>query len=123
MIDFVKDTVENELMYWVNLGKKIIDMNYLNEKLTYFAIMGILDNINRILDMEFEVVINSKKIFKLPKYMELRELQTWEISLFTRRLPNFLQKSKQNFQDLIETIDKKKPLHNNEGTIIEVFLR
>ncbi len=53
MIDFVKDTVENELMYWVNLGKKIIDMNYLNEKLTYLSVMGILDNINRILDMEF----------------------------------------------------------------------
>jgi hypothetical protein len=53
VIDFVKDTVENELMYWVNLGKKIIDMNYLNEKLTYLSVMGILDNINRILDMEF----------------------------------------------------------------------
>lgn len=35
-------------MYWVNLGKKIIDMNYLNEKLTYLSILGILDNINII---------------------------------------------------------------------------
>lgn len=80
-------------MYWVNLGKKIIDLNYLNEKLTYFTILGILDNIDRIMGMDFEVVINSKKIIKLPKYMMLREFQTWEMSLFTRRLPNFLQKS------------------------------
>jgi len=55
--------------------------------------------------------------------MELRELQTWEMSLFTRRLPNFLQKSKQNFEELIQTINQKKPLHNNDETIIEVFLR
>ncbi len=53
VINFVKDTIENELMYWVNLGKKIVDMNYLNEKLNYLSVMGILDNINSILDMEF----------------------------------------------------------------------
>jgi hypothetical protein len=53
VINFVKDTIENELMYWVNLGKKIMDMNYLNEKLTYLSVMGILDNINLILNMEF----------------------------------------------------------------------
>lgn len=35
-------------MYWVNLGKKIVDMNYLNEKLTFLAILGVLDNINFI---------------------------------------------------------------------------
>lgn len=72
VFEFVKDTIENELMYWVNLGKKIIDMNYLNEKLTYLSILGILDNINLIFNMEVEVVINSKKIIKIPKYMELR---------------------------------------------------
>ena len=110
-------------MYWVNLGKKIIDMNYLNEKLTCLSIMGILDNINIILGMEFEIVINSKRILKLPKYMELRELHTWEMSLFTRRLPNFLQKSRQNFQELIETMQKKKPLQNIDYTILEAFLR
>ncbi len=69
VFEFIKDTVENELMYWVNLGKKIIDLNYINEKLTYLSILGILDNINIILGMEFQVVINSKKILKLPKYM------------------------------------------------------
>lgn len=39
-------------MYWVNLGKKIIEMNYLNEKLTYLSILGILDNINIIFNAE-----------------------------------------------------------------------
>jgi len=40
-------------MYWVNLGKKIIDINYLNERLTYLSIVGIIDNIDIILNMEF----------------------------------------------------------------------
>lgn len=48
MFEFVKDVIENELMYWVNLGKKIVDMSYINERLTYLAVLGILDNINII---------------------------------------------------------------------------
>lgn len=38
-------------MYWVNLGKKIIDMNYTNEKLMNLSILGILDNINFIYNL------------------------------------------------------------------------
>jgi hypothetical protein len=64
-------------MYWVNLGKKILDMNYQNEKLNILSIFVILDNINIIFNLEIEAVINSKKILKLPKYMSLRDLQTW----------------------------------------------
>jgi hypothetical protein len=39
-------------MYWVNLGKKIVDLNYLNQKLNTLAIMGIIDNINIICSLE-----------------------------------------------------------------------
>jgi hypothetical protein len=33
-------------MFWVNLGKKIMDMKYINEKLNFLAIAMIVDNIN-----------------------------------------------------------------------------
>ena len=39
-------------MYWVNLGKKIIDLNYFNEKLTHLSILVVLDNINIIFNMQ-----------------------------------------------------------------------
>lgn len=40
--------------------------------------------------------------------MELRNIQTWEMSLFTRRLPNFLEKSKQNFEQFLNKMQKDK---------------
>jgi hypothetical protein len=55
--------------------------------------------------------------------MELRDLQTWEMSLFTRRLPNFLQKSKQNFEELVDTMKKRETTEKDERTILEMFLR
>ena len=110
-------------MYWVNLGKKIIDLNYFNEKLTHLSILVVLDNINIIFNMQIQVVINSKKILKLPNYMELRQIQTWEMSLFTRRLPNFLQKSKQNFEELVKNNRKNKLFQLEDKPIVQLFLK
>ena len=110
-------------MYWVNLGKKIIDLNYFNEKLTHLSILVVLDNINIIFNMQIQVVINSKKILKLPNYMELRQIQTWEMSLFTRRLPNFLQKSKQNFEEVVKNNGKNKLFQLEDKPIVQLFLK
>jgi hypothetical protein len=32
-------------MFWVNLGKKIMDMKYINDKLNFLAVAMIVDNI------------------------------------------------------------------------------
>lgn len=64
-------------MYWVNLGKKIAELDPINKKITFFSIAVILDNIKLMVDSEFNVLVNDKKVFHFLNYSEIRNYQTW----------------------------------------------
>lgn len=77
IIEHVKNGVETKLMYWVNLGKKIMGFNYYNVKLTFLSLAIILDNIERFIKHETEVRINKVRKIVFPEYMRMRDLQKW----------------------------------------------
>lgn len=80
VIEHIKNGVESKLMYWINLGKKIMGLNYYNTKLTFLSLAIILDNIERFLENEMEVNINKVKKIVFPAYNHMRGLQKWEMS-------------------------------------------
>jgi hypothetical protein len=50
-------------------------------------------------------MINERRELTTPDYLGLRELQTWPMSEFTKRLPNFVARSIANLEDQIKTAD------------------
>lgn len=94
IIEHVKNGVESKLMYWVNLAKKIMGFNYYNTKLIFLSLGIILDNIERFLQNQPEVCINHSRKIVFPVYRKMRDLQKWQMSEYTKRLPDFLQRSR-----------------------------
>lgn len=94
IIEHVKNGVESKLIYWFNLAKKIMGFNYYNTKVIFLSLGIILDNIERYLQNEAEVYINGSRKLVFPEYSKLRELQKWEMSEYSKRLPDFLERSR-----------------------------
>jgi hypothetical protein len=77
----------------VNLGKKIIGFNFYNTKLSYLGLAMIMDNIEQCLEHEMVVEVNRNRKIRFPAYAHLRQLQTWEMNEYTKRMPDFLERS------------------------------
>jgi hypothetical protein len=93
-IEFIKNYIENNITSWINLAKHVLDLQYSNRRLTFISLALLLENIDKTLSSSYSFLINANKLIEVPKYMELRNLQTWEMSEYTKRLPNFISKSK-----------------------------
>ena len=66
-----------------------------------------LHNIDITLSSELKIIVNGSKTIAVPKYMELRNFQTWPMSEYTKRLPNFLLKSKSNIEEFLQLNSKE----------------
>ena len=56
-------------------------------------------------------------VIEFPNYFEMRKVQTWEMTEFTKRLPKFLENSRKNMREYLKNlkvdlnkIDEDKPL-------------
>lgn len=95
-IEFVKGYIENSLTGWANLARHVLDMRFANRRLTFLALALLLENIDSALTAPYTILVNAGRLVTLPKYMELRGVQTWEMSEYSKRLPNFIAKSRAN---------------------------
>jgi hypothetical protein len=71
------------------------------------------------------VLVNAARVITLPKYMDLRGLQSWEMSEYSKRLPNFIAKSRANIEEFLasdgQTMAELKM--NGEMSLSELFLK
>ena len=78
--EFILNYIQNNIALWVNFARGVIDLQYSNKALTLLALALLLENIDQILTSSFVVLINANKQIEVPRYVELRALQTWEMS-------------------------------------------
>ena len=69
-------------------------MAHYNGRLTFLALAVILENVDQSLKSERTVQLNGGPTITLPDYMRLRDLQSWPMSEYTKRLPGFVAKSR-----------------------------
>lgn len=80
VIENVKNNFESKIMYWINLAKKIMSLEFGNPRLVFFALSLLLENISIFLQTEICVQINWFQKVNFPKYMEMRKFQKWDMS-------------------------------------------
>jgi hypothetical protein len=97
----VKGYIESSLMSWANLARRVLDLRFPNRRLTFLALALLLENIDSALTAPYAVLVNANRLVQLPKYMELRNVQTWEMSEYSKRLPNFIAKSRANIEEFL----------------------
>lgn len=124
LIEHVKNGIETRLMFWVNLGKKIMSFNYYNTKLTFLSLAIILDNIDQTLSSLVRVDINKVRRVDFPVYMKMRDLQKWEMSEYSKRLPDFLERSQKKMINHIKDLglEKKFPAQAGNSKLVELYL-
>jgi len=77
-------------MNWINLSKKIMSMEYDNQKLCFLGIAVLMQNIQKCQNSNFTLFVNEYKRITLSKYDDIRKLQKWEMSEYTKRFPGFM---------------------------------
>lgn len=105
LFEFVRSYLENSLTSWVNISRLLLDLNYGNRRLTSLALALLLDNIKKALSSTLVLMVNERRELTTPDYLGLRQLQTWPMSEFTKRLPNFVARSISNLEEQIRTAD------------------
>ena len=80
MIEFLRNYIENSLTNWINGAKHILELKHPNMRLTFLALALIMENIERTIEENRTVLLNATTSLPIPKFMQLRELQTWEMS-------------------------------------------
>ena len=113
-------------MYWVNLAKKIMSFENSPPRLVFFALAILLENLRLFLASEVKVEVNWTHKICFPKYMELRDLQKWEMSEYTKRLPGFLERSRNKITDFMKNLSKGKNMFmeaDRSEKVARVFLK
>jgi serine/threonine protein kinase len=106
LIEFLRNYLENSLTTWLNLAKHLIDLGHHNARLTFLALAVILENVDQTMQTERRVVLNGGNAVTVPHYMKLREMQSWEMSEYTKRLPGFVAKSRLTINEHLQTLGR-----------------
>lgn len=55
-------------MLWINISKKIMSMEYVNKKLTFLSMAVLIQNLEKIQNVNFIVSINEHRIIDFSRY-------------------------------------------------------
>lgn len=80
-------------MFWINVGKKIMSMEYHNLRLNFLGVAVIMQNLEKYKTCNFILHANENRKIVFNSYNEIRKLQKWEMSEYTKRLPGFMERS------------------------------
>jgi len=81
-------------MNWINLAKQILDSSYSSRRLKFLSLAVLMENIDRTIEDDRNVLINACFALSMPAFMQCREMQSWPMSEYSKRLPGFLAKSR-----------------------------
>lgn len=123
--EFIKGYIENSLTGWANLARHVIDLALPNRRLAFLALALLLQNIDNALTAPYTVLVNAARLLQLPKYMDLRTVQSWEMSEYSKRLPNFIAKSRTHIQDFLasDAATQEELKASEQATLSELLLR